>query len=42
MYVCNKDNKCKTCKTYHKAVNKNACCAWYMYNVVCGNKDVKD
>ena len=42
MYVCNKDNKCKTCKTYHKAVNKNACCAWYMDNVVCGNKDVKD
>jgi hypothetical protein len=42
MYVCNKDYKCKSCKTYHKAANKYSCCKWYMDNVVCGNKDVKD
>ena len=34
--------KCKTCKIYNKTVNKYACCKWYMDNVVCGNKDVKD
>ena len=34
--------KCKSCKTYHKSVNKFACCKWYMDNVVCGNKNVKD
>lgn len=34
--------KCKSCKTYHKTKNKYACCKWYMDNVVCGNKDVKD
>lgn len=35
-------DKCKTCKIYNKIVNKYACCKWYMDNVVCGNKDVKD
>ena len=34
--------RCKTCKTYHKTINKFACCKWYMDNVVCGNKSVKD
>lgn len=34
--------KYETCKIYKKAVKENACCVWYMDNVVCGNKDVKD
>ena len=36
------DEKCKTCKIYHKTTNKYACCTWYMDNVVCGNKSTKD
>lgn len=35
-------SKCKTCKIYNKTLNKFACCKWYMNNVVCGNKSVKD
>lgn len=42
MRICDKDHKCKTCKVYHKAMNKYACCKWYIENIVCGNKDVKD
>ena len=42
MHICAKDYKCKTCKIYHKAINKYACCKWYMDNVICGSKDVKD
>ena len=36
------DQRCKTCKIYNKTLNKFACCKWYMDNVVCGNKSVKD
>ena len=36
------DEKCKTCKIYQKAIKENGCCVWYMDNVVCGNKSVKD
>lgn len=42
MYIKNKNCKCKTCKIYHKAANKNACCIWYISNVICGNKDVNN
>ena len=37
-------HKCKTCK-YNAEAKKSkepACCAWYIDNVVCGNKTVKD
>ena len=40
MYVI--DRRCKTCKVYHKIMNKCACCKWYMDNIVCGNKSTKD
>ena len=36
------DERCKKCKTYNRTLNKSACCKWYMDNVVCGNKSVKD
>ena len=34
--------RCKTCKIYHKTMNKIACCKWFMDNVICGNKSEKD
>ena len=36
------DERCKKCKIYNKALNKFACCSWYMDNIVLGNKSVKD
>ena len=36
--------KCKNCKIQKQAEKSKepACCAWYMDNVICGNKQVKD
>lgn len=34
--------KCNTCKIQKEAMKENACCAWYMDNVVCGDKYIKD
>lgn len=36
------DCKCNTCKIHKEAVEENVCCAWYMDNVVCGDKYIKD
>lgn len=36
------DCKCETCEIHKKAVKENGCCVWYMDNVVCGNKSVKN
>lgn len=36
--------KCKTCEVMKRieASNEPACCMWYIDNVVCGDKSVKD
>ena len=36
--------KCETCEVMKRieASNEPACCVWYMDNVVCGDKSVKD
>lgn len=36
--------KCDTCKVqrYIAESKELACCAWYMENVVCGDKSVED
>lgn len=33
--------KCETCKIYHE-IPDTACCAWYMDNVVFGDKTTED
>ena len=33
--------KCGTCKIYQELPDL-ACCAWYMDNVVCGDRTTKD
>lgn len=36
--------KCKNCKVFHAVLYEAtpSCCAWYLDNVVCGDKTVDD